>query len=99
MARCETCGNNYDKAFEVVMAGTSHSFDSFECAIQALAPTCGHCGCRILGHGVEANGDIYCCAHCAGQAGVQGVQDRRDYRQSDKVSWACIFPATALRGP
>ncbi len=21
------------------------------------------------------------------------------YRQSDKVSWACIFPATALRGP
>ena len=76
MARCETCGNNYDKAFEVVMAGTSHSFDSFECAIQALAPTCGHCGCRILGHGVEANGDIYCCAHCAGQAGVQGIQDR-----------------------
>ena len=78
MARCETCGNNYDKAFEVVMAGTSHSFDSFECAIQALAPTCGHCGCRILGHGVEANGDIYCCAHCAGQAGVQGIQDRSD---------------------
>ena len=76
MARCETCGNNYDKAFEIVMAGTSHSFDSFECAIQALAPTCGHCGCRILGHGVEANGDIYCCAHCAGQAGVQGIQDR-----------------------
>ena len=78
MARCETCGNNYDKAFEVVMAGTSHSFDSFECAIQALAPTCGHCGCRILGHGVEANGDMYCCAHCAGQAGVQGIQDRSD---------------------
>ena len=78
MARCETCGNDYDKAFEVVMAGTSHSFDSFECAIQALAPTCGHCGCRILGHGVEANGDIYCCAHCAGQAGVQGIQDRSD---------------------
>lgn len=76
MARCETCGNNYDKAFEVVMAATSHTFDSFECAIQALAPTCGHCSCRILGHGVEANGAIYCCAHCAGQAGVQGLQDR-----------------------
>jgi hypothetical protein len=51
MARCETCGNDYDKAFEIVMAGTSHTFDSFECAIQALAPTCGHCGCRLLGMG------------------------------------------------
>jgi hypothetical protein len=37
MAQCETCGNDYDKAFEIVMAGTSHTFDSFECAIQALA--------------------------------------------------------------
>jgi hypothetical protein len=78
MARCETCGNDYDKAFEIVMAGTSHTFDSFECAIQALAPACGHCGCRLLGHGVEAHGAIYCCAHCAGRAGVQGVQDRSD---------------------
>ena len=66
MARCETCSNNDDKAFEVIMAGSSQSFDRFECAIQALAPTCGHCGCRILGHGVEANGDIDCCAHCSG---------------------------------
>jgi hypothetical protein len=26
-------------------------------------------------------------------------QRHPSYRQSDKVSWACIFPATALRGP
>jgi len=76
MARCETCGNDYDKAFEVVMAGTSHVFDSFECAIHALAPTCAHCGCRIVGHGVEARGIFYCCAHCAGEQGVRAVQDR-----------------------
>jgi hypothetical protein len=76
MARCETCGNEYDKAFQVSMAGTMHTFDSFECAIQALAPTCEHCGCRIIGHGVEADGAMYCCAHCASQQGVTEVQDR-----------------------
>ena len=24
-------------------------FDSFECAIHALAPRCSHCACRIIG--------------------------------------------------
>ena len=76
MARCETCGNDYDKAFEVIMADVSHMFDSFECAVQALAPICSHCGCKILGHGIESNGDMYCCAHCASHKGVKGVQDR-----------------------
>jgi hypothetical protein len=76
MATCEVCGNEYDKAIEVRKEGEEHVFDSFECAIHALAPTCDHCGCRIIGHGVEANGSIYCCAHCAEQAGVSGVADR-----------------------
>ena len=77
MAKCEVCGNEYDKAFQVTLPGDqSHVFDSFECAIHALAPTCEHCGCRIIGHGVEANGSIYCCAHCASMAGTTQVQDR-----------------------
>ena len=76
MAQCETCGNDYDKAFEVIMANVSHTFDSFECAVQALAPICRHCGCKIIGHGIEANGDMYCCVHCASHKGVGGVQDR-----------------------
>ncbi|HYY15586.1 MAG TPA: hypothetical protein VE965_02900 [Gammaproteobacteria bacterium] len=76
MAQCEVCGNEYDKAFEVRLAGQSHTFDSFECAIQALAPTCAHCGCKIIGHGVEAGGVFYCCAHCAQQAGIREVRDR-----------------------
>ena len=76
MATCEVCGNDYDKAFEVSRGGETHVFDSFECAIHALAPTCEHCGCRVIGHGVEANGTIFCCAHCASQAGVEGVSDR-----------------------
>lgn len=65
MARCEKCGNDYAASFEVVMAGQSHVFDSFECAITALAPCCAHCGCRIIGHGVEENGTLFCCEHCA----------------------------------
>ena len=33
MGRCETCGNEYDKAFQVTVSGRAHTFDSFECAI------------------------------------------------------------------
>jgi hypothetical protein len=76
MGRCETCGNEYDKSFEIVMAGANHTFDSFECAIQALAPTCSHCGCRIVGHGMEAGGRMFCCAHCAENSGVRDMKDR-----------------------
>lgn len=77
MARCETCGNDYDKAFEVTLAGRSHTFDSFECAIHLLAPECALCGCKVIGHGVEANGVFYCCAHCANKEGVK-VADRAE---------------------
>jgi len=28
MATCEVCGNDYDKAFEVTVAGAIHTFDS-----------------------------------------------------------------------
>lgn len=76
MARCEVCGNDYDKAFEVRAGGHSHTFDSFECAIHMLAPLCAHCGCRIVGHGVEADGRMFCCANCAREAGVTGAVDR-----------------------
>ena len=53
MARCEQCGNDYDKSFEVKIGGRTMIFDSFECAIHMLAPVCPHCGCRVIGHGVE----------------------------------------------
>jgi hypothetical protein len=76
MGKCENCGNDYDKSFEVVMAGQRHTFDSFECAIHTLAPRCAHCECRIIGHGVENKGTFYCCVHCAEQAGVHALRDR-----------------------
>lgn len=75
MAQCEVCGNNYRGAFEVSSQGRTHVFDSFECAIQRLAPECAHCGCKIIGHGVESDDTIYCCAHCARAEGPTDVVD------------------------
>ena len=76
---CEVCGNEYDKAFAIDAEGTRHVFDSFECAIQALAPRCAHCGCRVIGHGTEAGGRTFCCAHCAHESGAHAVQDRQEH--------------------
>jgi hypothetical protein len=76
MATCDVCGNDYDKAFQVTMGGRTKTFDSFECAIHALAPACAHCRCKIVGHGIEAGGAMYCCAHCAKHAGVTAARDR-----------------------
>jgi hypothetical protein len=76
MATCEVCGNEYDRTLEIAYEGATHVFDSFECAIHALAPRCAHCDCRIIGHGVQANGRIFCCAHCAQHEGVEELRDR-----------------------
>jgi hypothetical protein len=76
MAKCDVCGNEYDKAFTVTVDGREHTFDSFECAIHALAPTCSHCGCKVIGHGLEHQGTVFCCANCARNAGVDVLTDR-----------------------
>jgi Na+/glutamate symporter len=77
MARCEVCGNDYDKAFQVA-AGATHTFGSFACAIHAMAPVCEHCGCKVVGHGVEARSPMFCCAHCARESAPEAsaVADR-----------------------
>jgi hypothetical protein len=79
-ATCERCGNTYDKPMTIQMFGdpAPHLFDSFECAIDALAMRCVHCGIRIVGHGVEEDGAMFCCASCARMEGVRGVADRGD---------------------
>ncbi len=74
--QCEVCGNEYDKAFKVVMENEEHVFDCFECAVHALAPNCDHCGCKIIGHGVETDSSFYCCAHCAHMEGIKELKDR-----------------------
>lgn len=77
MARCDLCGNDYDKAFQLTSSdGQTRTFDSFECAIHVVAPECSHCGCKIIGHGLESDGTMYCCAHCARESGEKELQDR-----------------------
>lgn len=73
---CDTCGNSYDKTFTVRTEDATGMFDSFECAVQLMAPACTNCGCRILGHGVESEGAMYCCAHCARKEGEHELVDR-----------------------
>ena len=74
MAKCEVCGNDYALSFEVIAAGQRHIFDSFECAIHKLAPICEHCGCRVIGHGVE------------GGANSSAVRTARDMPASPRLA-------------
>lgn len=76
MGTCATCGNTYDNTFTIVKDGKEFVFDSFECAIEKLAPRCAHCDCRVIGHGVQDGKTVYCCAHCAKQSGATGLADR-----------------------
>ena len=76
MARCEVCGNDYDRAMQITVAGETHTFDAFECAIHALAPACAHCGCKVIGHGHQAGDRVFCCAHCAREEGETELADR-----------------------
>jgi hypothetical protein len=77
MACCDACKNEYDKSFQILHAdGETYIFDSFECAIHLLAPVCQSCGIRIVGHGLEQNGKMFCCAHCAERSGIHELRDR-----------------------
>ncbi|MEV0596214.1 hypothetical protein [Nonomuraea cavernae] len=76
MAICEACGNDYDMSFEVHAQGVVHVFDSFQCAIQTMAPICEHCGTRVIGQGAQSGDHWYCGAHCARQEGTVGIVDR-----------------------
>lgn len=69
MGICDVCGNDYEKSFTLTDAsGDTHTFDSFECAIHAVAPRCAHCQCRVIGHGVHGEDEaVYCCAACERQ--------------------------------
>lgn len=77
MSTCDVCGNDYDNPLTITQGGRSGVFDSFECAVHAMAPTCAHCGCRVLGHGVHVGDETYCCANCSREGtGATGVRDR-----------------------
>jgi hypothetical protein len=65
MAECEVCKHDYADAFQILTPdGATHTFDSFACAIHALAPTCRNCGARVLNQGLVAGGRFFCSQHC-----------------------------------
>jgi hypothetical protein len=76
MGKRVVCSNEYDKAFTGVMTGHKHGSDSFECALHAAPLVCAHCGCNVIGHGIECNDVIFCCVSCGKHAGVAIVADR-----------------------
>ncbi|WP_238220551.1 hypothetical protein [Tsukamurella pulmonis] len=76
MTTCDTCGNEYDDMFTMTRGGTTRHFDSLECAITSFAPSCARCGCRVIGHGVQVDATVFCCAHCARDHGHESVTDR-----------------------
>ncbi len=76
MARCDQCGNDSGRTFRIEIGGRRLTFDSFECAIEMAAPRCEHCDCRIIGHGHEHNGQMFCCAPCAAKQGAEAERQR-----------------------
>jgi hypothetical protein len=71
MGPCDVCGNESDLGFSITMPdGSVHRFDSFECAIQGCAPRCERCACAVIGHGLDADGVVYCSAPCMRAARV-----------------------------
>lgn len=85
MPVCDVCGNDYAQVFQVIAAnGKKFTFDSLECAAHKIAPTCAHCQCRVLGHGIEAGQKIYCCANCARHAQAHGTHSAK--KETDTVA-------------
>jgi hypothetical protein len=75
MAICESCGNDYEPSLFIGYQGKNYHFDCFECAAHVLAPHCAHCRTKVLGHGMQAGGKVFCCAHCAKAAGYAELRD------------------------
>lgn len=64
-ARCLNCGENIEKDYILFINGTEYTFDSFECAVNFMAPRCINCDSVIIGQGVHKEGEIFCTDHCA----------------------------------
>jgi hypothetical protein len=68
------CGNEYDKAFRVTQGGKTLTFDSFECAIHAMAPQFAHREVGFWGMELRFEPRFLSSAHARvpGQRSLQG---------------------------
>ncbi len=82
---CEVCGNNQGQCFEILLGGDLHVFDSFECAMRAFAPRCGHCSGELLGHGIVVGDTLYCSAACAQKHSAPQYERRLILRQQTNL--------------
>lgn len=64
MTTSELHSDEYNQSFEACLSGEAQIFDSFECAFYSVAPTCAHCGHRIVGYGIETGGVFFCGTRC-----------------------------------
>ena len=78
---CEVCGKIDGPCFEVRLGGVRHVFDSFECAMNALSPRCGYCGCRIHGHSIVLGRKVFCSYQCANDDNVREYEKHLILRQ------------------
>jgi len=62
---CEHCGGRDGDLMEIRFQGRTRTFDCFKCAIHAMAPLCCDCGSPVIGHGIQAEGRMFCSPHCA----------------------------------
>lgn len=62
--RCVNCGFNIEKDYILFINGTEFTFDSFECAVNFVAPRCANCNSIVMGRGIHNEGDMYCSSTC-----------------------------------
>ncbi|MDO9184358.1 MAG: hypothetical protein Q7U04_18225 [Bacteriovorax sp.] len=65
--RCVNCGLNIEKDYILLINGQEFTFDSFECAVNFVAPRCKHCNAIIINSGVEMDGEIFCNSQCSSE--------------------------------
>src|SRR5262249_54149167 len=66
-----------------------------------MAPVCEHRGCRMIGHGVEAEGHVYCCARMVGVKASRAEEGWGKRREEDEHAprGGTIAPPLVDQGP
>ncbi|MFA6237893.1 MAG: hypothetical protein WC635_11235 [Bacteriovorax sp.] len=62
--RCMNCGVNIEKDYILFINGTEFTFDSFECAINFVAPRCANCNTIVMSRGLRSGEEVFCSDSC-----------------------------------